>query len=155
MASSALFQPSAARCFSYDHGEIKKLELQVRRKMQILRMFSDLKDFDYEAPQMQYDKKTGDIKIIEGGKQGGKQPAGPAKKVIGSMDDLEREKKALFEELGLDPEGYPKNTKEPVDKIADRLKTAQDRMTREFEMDPSAFHVFSRDLMRVDVGLLI
>jgi hypothetical protein len=120
--------------------------------MQILRMFSDLKDFDYEAPQMQYDKKSGDIKIIEG-KQA--TNTGPKKKVIGNVDDLEREKKALFEELGLDEKGYPKNTKEPVDKIADRLKAAQDRMSREFEMDPSAFHVFSRDLMRVDVGLLI
>jgi hypothetical protein len=40
--------------------------MQVRRKMQILRMFSDLKDFDYEPPQMSYDKKTGDIKIVEG-----------------------------------------------------------------------------------------
>lgn len=28
-------------------------------------------------------------------------------------------------------------------------------MTRDFELDPSAFHVFSRDFMRVDVGLLI
>ena len=128
--------------------------------MQILRMFSDLKDFDYEAPQMQYDKKTGDIKIIEGGKQAAGKQAGASagkdtKKVIGSMNDLEREKKALFDELGLDEKGFPKNTKEPIDKIADRIKTAQDRMTRDFEMDPSAFHVFSRDFMRVDVGLMI
>jgi hypothetical protein len=140
--------------FSYDHGEIKKLELAVKRKMQVLRMFSDLKDFDYEAPTMSYDKKTGEIKVEQGkGElQAGK---GSKKKVIGSMDDLERERKALFEEMGLDDEGKPKNSKEPVEKVADRIKTVQDRMLHEFDLDPTAFHVFSRDFMRVDVGLLI
>ena len=134
------------------------MELQVRRKMQILRMFSDLKDFDYEAPQMQYDKKTGDIKIIEaskGGQQAGKPGAKSTKKVIGNVDDLERERKALFNELGLDEKGYAKNEKESIDKYADKIKTAQDRMIRDFEIDPTAFHVFSRDFMRVDVGLMI
>lgn len=153
-AASTFFCQHQSRSFSYDHGEIKKLELQVRRKMQILRMFSDLKDFDYEPPQMQYDKKTGDIKIIEA-KQAQKDAKQPAKKMIGNIDDLEKEKKALFNELGLDEKGYPKNTKEPVDKIAEKMKTAQDRMNRDFEIDPSAFHVFSRDFMRVDVGLMI
>lgn len=128
--------------------------MQVRRKMQILRMFSDLKDFDYEPPQMSYDKKTGDIKIVEG-KQAQKDAKQPAKIIIGNVDDLEKEKKALLNELGLDEKGYPKNIKEPIDKIADKIKTAQDRMNRDFEIDPSAFHVFSRDFMRVDVGLMI
>jgi hypothetical protein len=68
-------------------------------------MFSDLRDFDYEPPQMQYDKKTGDIKIIEGNKgaqQGGKAGDKSTKKMIGNIDDLERERNALFKELGLD-----------------------------------------------------
>ena len=86
--------------FSYDHGEIKKLELQVKRKLQVLRMYSDLKDFDYEAPSMSYDKKSGEI-IVEQGK--GAKVA--KKKVISSIDDLEKEKKALFAEMGLDNEG--------------------------------------------------
>lgn len=71
------------------------------------------------------------------------------------MDDLERERKALFAEMGLDEEGQSTNPKEPVDKIADKIKIVQDRMVNEFDMDPTAFHVFSRDFMRVDVGLLI
>jgi hypothetical protein len=107
---------------------------------------------------MQYDKKTGDIKIIEGGKQSqqaAKAAAAAAKKVIGSMDDLDKERKALFSELGLDDTGYPKDPKEPIEKVADKLKAAQDRMTKDFELDPSAFHVFSRDFMRVDVGLMV
>ena len=146
-AASALIN-NLSRSFSYDHGEIKKLELKVRRKLQILRMFSDLKDFDYEPPQMQYDKKTGEVKIIE-------KKQGANKKVIGNVDDLEKEKKALFAELGLDEEGKPKNPKEPVEKVAEKIKAAQDRMIRDFDVDPTAFHVFSRDFMRVDVGLLI
>ena len=137
--------------FSYDHGEIKKLELKVKRKLQILRMYSDLKDFDYEAPSMSYDKKSGEIIVDKG--QGAKEVA--KKKVISNIDDLEKEKKALFAEMGLDNEGQPKNPKEPIEKIADRLKNAQDRMMNEFDLDPTAFHVFSRDFMRIDVGLMI
>lgn len=137
--------------FSYDHGEIKKLEMKVQRKLQVLRMFSDLKDFDYEAPSMSYDKKTGEV-IVDHGK-GAKEAS--KKKFIGNIDDLEKEKRALFAEMGLDNEGQPKNIKEPIEKIADNLKKVQDRMMNEFDLDPTAFHVFSRDFMRVDVGLMI
>jgi hypothetical protein len=28
-------------------------------------MFSEYKEFDYEAPEMSYDKKTGEVKINE------------------------------------------------------------------------------------------
>jgi len=51
--------------FSYGHGEIRKLEMQVRRKLHVLRMFGELKEFDYEPPNMAYDKKTGEVKILE------------------------------------------------------------------------------------------
>ena len=114
-------------------------------------MYSDLKDFDYEAPSMSYDKKSGEI-IVEKG-HGAKEVA--KKKVISNIDDLEKEKKALFAEMGLDNEGQPKNPKEPIEKIAEKLKKAQDKMMNEFDLDPTAFHVFSRDFMRVDVGLMI
>jgi hypothetical protein len=40
------------------------------------------------------------------------------------MDDLDKERKALFSELGLDDQGYPKDPKEPIDKVADKLKAA-------------------------------
>ncbi len=116
-------------------------------------MFSDLKDFDYEAPDMQYDKKTGEINIIE--KKAEKKGSSAGKKIIANIDDLEKEKKALFAEMGLDESGKPKNAKEPEDKIAEKLKTVQDRINRDFEIDPSSFTVFSRDFMRVDVGLMI
>ena len=114
-------------------------------------MYSDLKDFDYEAPSMSYDKKSGEI-IVEKG-HGAKEVA--KKKVISNIDDLEKEKKALFAEMGLDNEGQPKNIKESIEKIAEKLKKASDKMMNEFDLDPTAFHVFSRDFMRVDVGLMI
>ena len=63
-ADPALVQQQKAT-FAYDHGEIKKLELAVKRKLQVLKMYSELKDFDYEAPNMTYDKKTGDVKIVD------------------------------------------------------------------------------------------
>ena len=60
-------------------------------------MFSELKDFDYEAPQMAYDKKTGEVKIEKD-----KAKVAQKKKMIKNIDDLEREKKALLDEVGLD-----------------------------------------------------
>ena len=35
------------------------------------------------------------------------------------------------------------------------MKKAQEKMVAEFDIDPSKFYVFSRDFMRVDVGLMI
>lgn len=49
--------------FSYDHRELYKLEMQVKKKLNMLRIFTDLKEFNYEAPQMYYDKQSGEIKI--------------------------------------------------------------------------------------------
>ena len=76
-------------------------------------------------------------------------------KKIRSVDELEKEKKALFAEVGLDEEGRPKNEKEQNEKVAEKIKKVQDRMISDFDLDPTAFNVFSRDFMRVDVGLMI
>jgi hypothetical protein len=43
---------------------------------------------------MSYDKKTGEVKIEQG--KGAQGKAAAKKKVIGSIDDLETERKALF-----------------------------------------------------------
>jgi hypothetical protein len=81
-------------------------------------MFSEQKEFDYEPPNMSYDKKTGEINIDS------KKPGTEKKKkVISNMDDLQREKKALLAEMGLDEEGRPKNASEPTEKLAGKLKT--------------------------------
>lgn len=144
------------RSFSYDRSEIKKMELNVKRKLQVLRMYTELKDFDYEPPTMSYDRKTGDIKITENKTAAQKEAARrEGKKVITSVDDLEREKLALYAEEGLDTNGRPLKPEEGTDKSAERIRKVQERMMRDFDIDPRAFQVFSRDMMRVDVGLLI
>ena len=45
-------------------------------------------------------------------------------KIIKNIDELDKEKKALFDELGLDDKGRPKDPKMPIDKVADAIKTA-------------------------------
>lgn len=59
--------------------------MKLERKFKVMRMFTELKDFNYEAPEMFYDKASGDIKIKEK-KQENK------KKLIQNVDDLNREK---------------------------------------------------------------
>lgn len=110
-------------------------------------MFTDMKDFNYEAPQMYYDKQSGEIKIKE-------KETETKKKYIRNIDELEKEKKALYAEIGLSDEGKSKNN-ETEEELAEKIKKAADRMVKEFDIDPSNFYVFSRDFMRVDVGLMI
>lgn len=139
---------NSMRLFSVDHGELKALEQKVKRKLHVMKMFTEYKDFDYEPPQMFYDKQSGEIKIKEKHVQ-------ETKKIINNMDDLEREKQALLAEVGLNQEGKPIKEDEPIDVIAEKIKTVNDRMAKEFDIDPSTFYVFSRDFMRVDLGLII
>ena len=59
-----------------------------------MKMYTTNKDFNYEQPQMLYDKATGDVKIL-------KKEKGPTKKIIRSVDDYEREKALLMKEIGM------------------------------------------------------
>ena len=103
-------------------------------------MYTDQKEFNYEQPEMIYDKKTGDVKIIDKSKT-------QKKTIIRNYDDLEKERALLLKEL---------NQKSPKaqDKV-DKMATLEQRFQKEYEIDPSQFQVFSRDAMRVDVGLMI
>jgi hypothetical protein len=77
------------------------LELKVKRKLHVLRMYTEFKDFNYEPPQMYYDKASGDIKIKE-------KEVDRNKKIIKNIDDLNKEKQKLFAEVGLNDQGEPK-----------------------------------------------
>lgn len=68
---------------------------------------------------------------------------------------MQRERSLLYKEVGLDEQGRSKNPNEPIDKYADKIKKAMDKFYEDYDIDPSAFYVFSRDNMRVDVGLMI
>ena len=47
---------ASQRTFVYDIKEILRLEHQAKKKMAIMRMFTEMKDFNYQPPQMYYDK---------------------------------------------------------------------------------------------------
>ena len=87
--------PFQRAAMSVDNTELIKLEQAFNRKINLMKLYTTETEFTYEQPEMHYDKKTGDVKIIEKKKQGGE-------KVIRSLDDLQREKRLLFKEAGLD-----------------------------------------------------
>jgi hypothetical protein len=80
------------RGFGYNYREIKALELKFIRKINQLKMYTEDRNFNYEQPSMTYDKKTGDVKIIE-------KSANTKTKIISNLDDLEREKALLMKEM--------------------------------------------------------
>ena len=61
-------------------------------------MFTDMKEFNYVPPAMYYDKQSGEVKMKE-------KVQTDKKKFIKNIDDLEKEKKALYAEVGLDENG--------------------------------------------------
>ena len=136
------------RTFSIDQKEIRALENSVKRKMNVIRAHTELREFTYQPPQMYYDKKTGEIKVKEKEKE-------KKRKLIKNMDDLQNEKSKLMKEVGLDENGMPLDENESVDKTAESLKKLMARVNNEYDLDPKNFHVFSRDFMRVDVGLIV
>jgi hypothetical protein len=68
------------------------MDLEFQRKLNLLKMYTEDKDFNYQQPEMIYDKKTGDVKIIERSKE-------KKKKIIQTHDDLQQERELLTKEL--------------------------------------------------------
>ncbi len=58
--------------------------MEARRKLKLMRVFTDFKGYDYEPPNMYYEKATGEIKMRE---DDGKKKA--QKKIIRNMDEYE------------------------------------------------------------------
>ena len=107
---------------SVDVREIDRLHAKLMRKINVLKMFTDHKTFNYEQPRMTYDKETGDVTIHDPSENKKK------KKIISNVDEVLAQKKALFDEAGLDEDGIPKGMNpedaEPAD-IANKLKKIQ------------------------------
>lgn len=74
--------------------EIKDLNDKLSKKINYLKMHTTESKFNYEQPEMIYDKKTGDVKIIE-------KKVKKKERIIKNFDDLKREKTLLFKEVGL------------------------------------------------------
>lgn len=117
----------------------------------MLRSYTDESGFDYEPPRMEFDKKTGEIKILERLDD----PRKKTKKILHNLDSFAEERKNLLKEMGLNEDGRSDAAKEPVDKFAEKLMALSKKLKEEYEIDPSGFYVFSSDDMRVDCGLMI
>ena len=57
------------RHFSYSAAENKTLKIELMRKLKTIRMQTYDREFTYEQPEMIYDKKTGDVIIIDKSKE--------------------------------------------------------------------------------------
>ena len=93
------------RHFSYDVREIQRLNAKLQRKINILKMFTDHKKYNYQQPKMTYDKASGEVTIHD------PKDDIKANRIINNIDEVIEEKQKLYEELGLDEKGYPK---EPI-----------------------------------------
>lgn len=95
--------------------------------------------FDYEPPRMEYDRKTGEIKILEKLDDQKKKP----KKIIKNLDQFNAEKSRLLKELGIGEDGRALDDSDTVDTYATKLQSLNKRIKEEFDIDPSGFYVFS------------
>ena len=69
---------------------------------------------------------------------------------------MEREKKALYEELGIeDGDLYSDAALSDIPNTAQKIAKGHKVMMEEYEIDPSKFNCFTRDMFRIDVGLII
>ena len=125
------------------------MDQRVRRKLNKLRMYTEHSDFTYEPPQMTYDKATGDVTIIP--KQVRKKPT-----IIQSIDDMDREKEALYKELGIESGDLEQEAiKVDPDNLSEVIYKAEKTIEDDWDFDASKLNVFSRDGFRIDVGLMI
>ena len=145
----ALMCPVEARAFTATSAEIKKLEMELKRKMNAMKMYGEDFEFTYERPRMIYDKATGDVTILA-------KEEKAKRAILRSVDDAEKEKKALFEELGL--EGGDPESDAALANVADtagKIAAAHPILLNDYDVDPTQFHAFSRDMFRIDIGLII
>lgn len=75
-------QAQAYRCFSYSAMENQKHRLEINRKLNLLKMNTKDREFTYEQPEMIYNKKTGDVIIVD-------KTLERKKSVVQNLDDLE------------------------------------------------------------------
>ena len=98
---------------------------------------------------MYYDKESGEIIVKEREKQ-------KEKKILKNLDDFNKEKQALMKEIGLD-EDAEKNMGGDTNEedFMGKMNELQRKMMEDYDIDPTQFYTFSRDYMRVDLGLII
>ena len=149
LANRVSVMPATSRSFSVTFSELHALDNKLRRELNVLKMMTRDSDFTYEPPEMIYDKTTGDVQII---------PKKVKKKgtIIKNSDDLIREKAALYKELGIEGGDLEKHdVAGNLEETAEVLYKTQKIQEEDFDFSPEQFYVSTRDLFRVDVGLMI
>ena len=112
-------------------------------------MFTKEREWNYEQPKMTYDKETGDVTIHKTSQSLKK------KRIIRSYDDVQKMKKDLDQEMGLEDDGLP-GEEADLNSIIYKIKNVRLRELEEvLDLDPSLFYAFTSDMMRIDVGLMI
>lgn len=95
--------------------------MEFNRKMNAIKLRTEDRKFNYEQPEMTYDKTTGDVIIHD-------KNANKKTRIINNLDDLTKEKNALMSELEDKASGKKKNKgpskseEEKVDSYAAALK---------------------------------
>lgn len=135
--SGGLVRP-AVRSFGYDMTEITKMNSRLQRKINVLKMFTDHQKFNYEKPDMTYDKKTGNVTIVD------PRDKIKKKKIINNIDEINQMKQKLYNELGLDHDGLPKGTTDPskvnIQDLSKKLEKLRDDFEENYEVDPNMFY---------------
>lgn len=130
--------------------EIRLMEQKLQRKLNMLKMWTIDSEFNYQQPEMEYDRKTGDVTILEAKKK--------KKKIIRNTDDLQKEQAAVYKEVGLESENLTDldaSTEEKQKEIAAKLAEVVKKFQSDYDVDPTGIRVFTRDNMRADVGLIV
>ena len=116
----------------------------------MLKMWTIDGDFNYKQPEMEYDKETGDVTILEN------KPK--KRKIIRNTDELAKEKDAVMKEAGLETGilgDEDVSTAEKQSEVAAKTVAALRKFQADYDVDPTTVYVFARDSMRVDVGLIV
>ncbi len=64
LRNGLVLKSQAKRPFTTSISEIHKLDAQLKRKLNVLKMVTEDAEFTYEPPEMIYDKSTGDVTIL-------------------------------------------------------------------------------------------
>mmetsp|Transcript_13477 Transcript_13477/g.22935 ORF Transcript_13477/g.22935 Transcript_13477/m.22935 type:complete len:396 (-) Transcript_13477:96-1283(-) len=145
-------QGAMRRHFSVSVRDLYIQNVRLQKKINIMQLYTTNRKMKYDKPYMNYDRETGEVTIIEGSEH---KKQFEKKKVVRDFQELDQEKKRLLHELNLDEFGNPKEENVDRDDLAERLKKLNEFKHQDFEEDPSKVFVFSKDMMRVDIGLII
>jgi hypothetical protein len=92
------------------------MQSKIERQFKILDMYTEHREFNYEPPQMTYDRATGEINILE------RKVEKKTSKIVNNMDEMEEERKRILKEVGLDENGRSLNPDEPIDEYAEKIR---------------------------------